>query len=228
MPTQTLNLGLLLLPGYQWLDAAGPVDYINSHSRPMISHLPLAPTVLDKAPIMTWHYISKGLTPIRSTSGPLQQPNCTFDTCPPLDYLVVPGADAFEPLPEGCADFLRKLIVDPTFKALLLVCTGSMSVAQAGILDGLNVCSNKLSLKIAAEKGLLNRKVKWVGDRRWIVDGKVWSAGGVTAGIDLAAEFSRVHFDPQIVAIIGDIMEYEPNPAQPDPFSRILDGVDMA
>lgn len=95
-------------------------------------------------------------------------------------------------------------------------------------MDGLNVCSNKFALKLAAEKGLLNKKVKWVGDRRWIVDGKVWSAAGVTSGIDLAAEFSRVHFDPQIVAINLDVMEYEPKPAQPDPFSRILDGVDLA
>lgn len=228
MSTQTLNIGLLLLPEYQWLDAAGPVDYINSHSRQMISRLQLPATIVDKSPIINWHYISNDLTPVRATSGPLQQPSCTFDTYPQLDYLVVPGPDPFAPLQEGCVAFLKKLIVDPSFKALLLVCTGSMAVAQTGILDGHNVCSNKVVLKAAAEKGLLNKKVKWVGDRRWIVDGKVWSAAGVTSGIDLAAEFSRVHFDPQIVAITVDLVEHQPKPAQPDPFSRILDGVDLA
>jgi len=44
----------------------------------------------------------------------------------------------------------------------------------------------------------------------------------VTAGIDLAAEFSKVHFDPRIVAINQDVVKYEPNPAQPDPLARIL------
>jgi len=228
MSTQTLNLGLLLLPEYQWLDAAGPVDYINNHSRKMMSYAQLPPAILDKAPIMNWHYISNDLTPVRATSGPLQQPSCTFDTCPQLDYLIVPGPNPFEPLPAGCTAFLKKLVADPSFKALLLVCTGSMAVAQTGILDGLNVCSNKFVLKGAVEKGLLNKKVKWVGDRRWIVDGKVWSSAGVTSGIDLAAEFSRVHFDPQLVAINIDIVEHEPQPAQPDPFARILDGVDMS
>ncbi|KIM36481.1 hypothetical protein M413DRAFT_449179 [Hebeloma cylindrosporum] len=228
MPNQTLNFGLLLLPEYQWLDAAGSVDYINTHSYQILSRLPLSPAVIEKAPIMNWHYISNDLTPIRSTSGPLQQPSCTYDTCPQIDYLVVPGPDPFVPLPEGCAGFLQKLIAEPSFKALLLVCTGSMAIAQTGILDGLNVCSNKVALKMAVDRGLLNKNVKWVGDRRWIVDGKVWSAGGVTAGIDLAAEFSRVHFDSEVVAFSEDLMEYEPNPAQPDPFARILDGVVLA
>jgi transcriptional regulator GlxA family with amidase domain len=224
MPPRSLNLGLLLLPEYQWLDAAGPVDYINNQSHNMISRLGI-PHLVDKAPVMNWHYISQDLTPVSATSGPAQTPSCTYDTCPKLDYLIVPGPDPFAPLPEGCGDFLRKLIVEPTFKALLLVCTGSMAVAQTGILDGLNVCSNKFVLKTAFEKGLLNKNVKWVGNRRWIVDGKVWSSAGVTAGIDLAAEFSRVHFDPQIVAINHEVMEYKPNPAKPDPFECILHGI---
>jgi len=105
-----------------------------------------------------------------------------------------------------------------------LVCIGSMAVAQSGILDGLHVCSNKGALKAAVEEGVLNKRMKWVGDRRWIVDGKVWSSAGVTAGIDLAAEFSKVHFDPRIVAINQDVVEYEPNP---NPFARILHRVKL-
>ena len=78
-----------------------------------------------------------------------------------------------------------------------------------------------------AEAGILNKKVKWVGDRRWIVDGKVWSAAGVTAGIDLSAEFAKVHFDPKVVELAKMVSEYESNPAQPDPFAKILEGVKL-
>ena len=80
---------------------------------------------------------------------------------------------------------------------------------------------------MAAEAGVLNKKVKWVGDRRWIVDGKVWSAAGITAGIDLSAEFARVHFDPKVVELAKLVSEYEPNPAQPDPFAKILEGINL-
>ncbi|KAF8961958.1 class I glutamine amidotransferase-like protein [Flammula alnicola] len=217
MSPKTLNLGLLLLPGFQWLDAAGPVDYLNNHSHAEIEKLiPLGEdkSMLDKAPYMNWHYISNDLSPVHATSGPPQVPTCTYGNCPPLDYLIVPGPDLTTPLPEGCA-----------FAAV--VCTGSLAITPTGILDGLNVCSNKYALRALAKAGMLYRKVKWVGDRRWIVDGKVWSSAGITAGLDLAAEFARVHFDPALVQLGKDLSEYTPLPAQPDAFARLLEGVDL-
>ncbi|KAF8160019.1 ThiJ/PfpI [Crassisporium funariophilum] len=227
MPSQILNFGLLLLPEHQWLDAAGTVDYLNNHSHAMMKMMRLPQALLDKAPIMNWHYISFDLSPIQTTSGPKQLPSCTYADCPPLDYLVVPGPDPFAPLPEGCSAFLQKRFADPNLKGLLTVCSGSIAIASTGILDGLNVCSNKVALKTCAEAGVLSKKVKWVGDRRWIVDGKVWSAAGVTSGIDLAAEFARVHFDSEIVEITKDVSECSPKPAQPDSFAKILDGVEL-
>lgn len=225
MSPQTLHFGLLLFPGYQWLDAAGPVDYLNNHSYAMMKAINVPEAILDISPIIEWHYISSDLTPIKASSGPLQTPSCTYADCPELDYLIVPGPDPFAPLPKGCTEFLHERI--PKLKALLTVCTGSMAIAQAGVLDGLHVCSNKIVLKMAAEAGILNKKVKWVGDRRWIVDGKVWSAAGITAGIDLGAEFAKVHFDPKVAELAKTVSEYESNPAQPDAFAKILEGISL-
>ncbi|KAF9470743.1 class I glutamine amidotransferase-like protein [Pholiota conissans] len=227
MISKTVHFGLLLLPEYQWLDAAGPVDLINNHSQFYLKALQMDEKLVAKAWPIEWHYISHNLEPVRATSGPAGIPTHTYDTCPPLDYLIVPGPDPTAPLPEGCVAFLQKLMAQDSFKALLTVCSGSIAVAQAGILDGLSVCSNKWVLKNFAGTGLLNKKVKWVGDRRFIVDGKVWSAGGITAGMDLAAEFARVHFDHDLLQIVKDVSEYEPNPAQPDAFARLLEGVDL-
>jgi len=225
MPPQTLHIGLLLFPSYQWLDAAGPVDYLNNHSQWMMKLLHVPEAILDKAPIIEWYYISSDLTPIRASSGPIQTPSCTYADCPQLDYLLVPGPDPAAPLPEGCTAFLHEQV--PKLKALLTVCTGSLAIAQAGVLDGLHVCSNKFVLKRFAEAGILNKKVKWVGDRRWIVDGKVWSAAGITAGIDLIAEFAKVNFDPRVVELAKLVSEYDSNPAQPDPFAKILEGINL-
>jgi len=225
MSSQTLHIGLLLFPLYQWLDAAGSVDYLNNHSQMMMKFLGVPKETVDKAPIIVWHYISSDLTPVQASSGPLQIPSCTYADCPPLDYLIVPGPDPAAPLPQGCAAFLQERV--PKLKALLTVCTGSMAIAQVGILDGLHVCSNKIVLKMFADRGMLNKKVKWVGDRRWVVDGKVWSAAGITAGIDLVAEFAKVHFDPEVVELAKLVSEYEANPAQPDPFAKILEGIKL-
>ncbi|KDR70951.1 hypothetical protein GALMADRAFT_254564 [Galerina marginata CBS 339.88] len=228
MAPLTLHIGLLLFHEFQWLDAAGPVDYLHNHSHSMISRIGVAQSVVDKAPIIHWYYISSDLTPVQASSGPPQLPTHTYDDCPDLDYIIVPGPDPTVPLPKGCATFLQKRFAETKLKAILTVCTGSMAIAQAGILDGYHVCSNKWMLRIMAGAGGLNKKVTWIGDKRWHIDRKVWSAAGVTAGIDLAAEFARQHFAPEIVEVAKDISEYESNPAQPDPFARLLEGVDLA
>ena len=74
----------------------------------------------------------------------------------------------------------------------------------------------------------MTNKVEWIGDRRWIVDGKFWSAAGVTAGIDLAAEFARVNFDEEVVKFALELSEYFPLPDKPDHFSYLLEGVNMS
>ncbi|KAF4611015.1 hypothetical protein D9613_006528 [Agrocybe pediades] len=232
MPSPVLNFGLLLLPEYQWLDAAGPVDYINNHSRFMISILGHPESLLDKAPIINWHYISHDMSPVRSTSGPIQLPSCTYEDCPPLDYLIIPGPDPSpnkqQPGPFG--KFVKDKVDDPNFKGLLLICTASMAVANSGngVLDGKQVCSNKLTLRMFSQAGLLKgTKIKWVGDKRWSVDGKIWSSAGITAGIDLAAEFAKRTFDAEIVRIAKDAAEYEEKPADGDAFARLLEGVKL-
>ncbi|KAF9473377.1 class I glutamine amidotransferase-like protein [Pholiota conissans] len=227
MSSKTVNFGLLLLPDHQWLDAAGPVDLINNHSQAYLKALRVEESLVAKAWPIEWHYISHNLEPVHAGSGPAQLPTHTYDTCPELNYLVVPGPAPLLPLPEGCVAFLQKLMAQDSFKGLLTVCTASIAVSQAGILDGLSVCSNKWVLKRLAGVGRLPKKVKWVGDRRFLVDGKVWSAGGITAGMDLACEFARVHFDSELVQFVKDVSEYEPNPAQPDPFAKLLEGVDL-
>ncbi|KAF9556495.1 class I glutamine amidotransferase-like protein [Agrocybe pediades] len=223
-------MGLLMHPEFQWLDAVGPIDFLTTMSHGFMNRMASAipKEILDKAPIMNWFYVADNLKPIQAYAGPPMTPSHTFETCPPLDYLVIPGTDPAVPLSAACIKFLKERYADERMKGMLIVCSGSMSVAQAGILDGLNVCSNKFALRMSAQAGVLNRKVKWVGNRRWIVDGKIWSAAGVTAGIDLTAEFMRVNFDEKLVKLVMELSEYSPLPDQPDAFAYILEGVDLA
>lgn len=71
------------------------------------------------------------------------------------------------------------------------------------------------------------KNVTWIGDRRWIVDGKIWSSAGVTAGIDLVAEFARIHFDPEVVELAKEASEEKPKPDTPDHFAYMLKGIDL-
>lgn len=223
-----LTFGVLLIPFHQALDVVGPVDVINSHSLMYLNEVPSLESFKAKAPIIEWHYISTtdALDPVITSSGPPQTPTVTYKTCPPLDYLIVPGpADTTVKLSEASIEFIQKQYIE--LKGLILICTGSLVIAQTGVLNGLSICSAKSNLAFLANKGILNKSVKWVGDRRWAVDGKVWSSGAVTAGIDLACEWARVNLDHDFVEAVKDVLEYTPLPDQPDVFARMLEGVNL-
>jgi len=230
MTPKTYNMGLVLLPTYQWVDASGPVDYLNSHSQSYLSMLPLPQSIMDRVPFMHWHCISSDLTPMRGRSGPVQIPTCTYEDCPPLDYIVVPGPNPNQSTPAIFAKFIKERLDDPTLKGILLVETAAIALARTGngVLDGKQVCGNKNTIRRLAEDGLLKgNKVNWVVDKRWVVDGKIWSASGVMGGIDLAAELAKVLLDEDIVKLVKDVTEYDENPAAPDPFATILEGIKL-
>ncbi|PPR06155.1 hypothetical protein CVT24_004206 [Panaeolus cyanescens] len=229
--TVTWNIGVLLLPFHQLLDWVGPTDYISNHSQPMVSLLVanfgLPESIIKKAPIINFHYVSHSLEPVLASCGPPIHPTVTTADCPHLDYLIIPGPDPYAKLSDEIDGFIKKLWADPSFKAFLTVCSGSMVIAPTGVLDGHSVCSNKVTLRDAARKGKLYKGVNWIGDKRWHHDGRVWSAAGVTAGIDLAAAFLAAQLDKELLDVLEDVAEYSPNPDQPDKFAKILEGVNL-
>ncbi|KAF5334519.1 hypothetical protein D9611_013834 [Ephemerocybe angulata] len=225
---KAIQFGVLLLRSYQWLDLAGPVDYIQSHSQKFLSDV-APPALVSKAPNITWHYISESndFNPVVASSGPPQFATTTFEKAPKLDYLIIPGADIFHKFPPQATKFIQSRF--PQLKALLTVCGGGLHLVQTGLLDGRRAATNKYALKLIVEQGQFDqfRNVTWVKDARFVVDGKIWTAAGVTSGLDLAAEFARVNFDPEVNKLASELFEYQANPAQPDPFKYLLDGVKL-
>jgi transcriptional regulator GlxA family with amidase domain len=214
--TRTISFGVLLLPTFQLLDAAGPVDFLNSCSQSFLETHHAA-ELAKQAPIINWHYISSSGAPVAATSGPLAIPTVDYSNCPKLDYLLIPGVHDSTKIPPETLRFMRAKFEE--CKGVLTICTGSVALARADVLDGKEVCTNKAMLKILEEEGLLNKKVKWVRDKRWNLDGKVWSSAGVAAGIDLAVEFARREFGDVVPNWVARVFEYKPNPQQPDQFA---------
>jgi putative intracellular protease/amidase len=105
----------------------------------------------------------------------------TFQNAPALDILLIPrgmGNRALEDKNDtSIEDFVASRYDELEF--LLSVCTGSVSLAKAGVLEGRKATSNKFSWNWVVTHG---KNVTWVPTARWVQDGKIWTSSGVSAG----------------------------------------------
>lgn len=199
----------MVFPGFQVLDAFGPLDTLNNLSRTTpLEFVTLAAT----------------LDPVNSrVEGPGRigqsvLPTHTFDDCPDdLEVLLVPGGfGARNPaITAPIAEFVKRIF--PKLRYLLTVCTGSAIVAQSGLLDGRRATSNKRSWDWATSQG---PAVNWVRQARWVVDGNIWTSSGISAGIDLMFAFVADQYGEEVAKRLADGAEYVRNPnANDDPFA---------
>jgi transcriptional regulator GlxA family with amidase domain len=88
--------------------------------------------------------------------------------------------------------------------AIASVCTGAMLLAEAGLLDGRPATTHE-----SAKADLREYDDIEVRDDRYVDDGTVLTAGGVTAGIDLALHIVERECSPGIAEEVADEIEYE-------------------
>jgi transcriptional regulator GlxA family with amidase domain len=197
----TLHFGVLLVDprghGAQLQDVS-PVDLIADLSNEYLSLTPGA--LLD--PIRPFgidvkmHYIADSLEPVKLTAGVRIVPTDTYETCPTLDYLWIPGpAPSYQASAAEIA-FIRARYAE--VKTVFSICTGAIVLGASGIADGRRATGNRGVI------GLLKQhfpKVEWSAEERWVVDeeGKLWTCGGAQTGIDMLATYIKQHFHPTVV-----------------------------
>ncbi|KAE8334540.1 hypothetical protein BDV24DRAFT_172391 [Aspergillus arachidicola] len=194
-----LRIGVVLFPGFQALDAFGPLDVLNILSWSHNISISLLSLTLD--PVST-------KPPRKATAtGQSILPTHTFASAPPLDVLLIPGGLGTRSLAapvEHAISFIRSNHVH--LKYLITICTGTSLAARAGILDGKRATTNKMAW---AESTALRPQVEWVPHARWVVDGNIWTSSGVSAGIDVTLAWVEEVFGVNVAEEIARGMEYE-------------------
>src|SRR6201999_2652885 len=114
----TLQIGFLVFPQVQQLDLTGPHD------------------VLASLPGATAHLVWKTREPVVSSSGLVLTPDVTYESCPPLDVICVPGGSGVTDLlqDEPTIEFVRKQAASARY--VTSVCTGALLLGAAGLLQG--------------------------------------------------------------------------------------------
>ncbi|CAF3588062.1 unnamed protein product [Rotaria socialis] len=216
MTDNQTRLGVVLFPGFALLDVAGPMQFFNQLS----AIKPFELSIIAKTMDAVYTTPPKNTVPESKFDriGEAMLPTHTFDNAPEFDILLIPGGLGMrdETISNDVTSFIKKQY--PTVKYLLSVCTGSLMVAAAGVLDGRKATSNKF----AWSQTTVHKTVDWIPKARWVVDGNIWSSSGVAAGMDMTYAFIATIFSPDIAKELTNKMEYEPHTnSEWDPFYEI-------
>lgn len=182
------SIGLLLFPALTQLDLTGPYE------------------VFVRAPDTQVHLIWKNLDLVISDRGMAIQPTTTFNTCPKLDVICVPGGPGQINLMED--EEVLSFIRTQSKQARLVtsVCTGSLVLGAAGLLEGYKATTHWASLDQLALLGAEPVNERVVRDRNRI------TGAGVTSGIDFALTVVSEIYGADIAQNIQLHMEYDPAP----------------
>lgn len=150
--------------------------------------------------------VSEALGTVICAKGLSINPHASFSTCPPLDYLLVPGgmgtrAEVNNPV---LIDFVASQAKN--CKAILSVCTGSFILHAAGLLSGKKATTHWGSLERLRALGDVT-----VVEQRYIQDGNVWSSAGISAGTDLMLAFIASVAGEAAAGVVQFAAEYYPS-----------------
>lgn len=186
--SQTCHIGMLLFPHVTQLDLTGPVQF------------------LSRVPGARVHLVWKDTLPVVTDAGFSINPTTSFDDCPQLDVLCVPGGFGIvDLLGDGeTLDFLRAQA--PGARYVTSVCNGSLVLGAAGLLQGYQAACHWNWRPFLAAFGALPVAERIVRDRNRI------SGGGVTAGIDFALSLAAELAGEETARMLQLGFEYDPQP----------------
>lgn len=182
------SIGILVFPGLQQLDLTGPYE------------------VFAMLPGAEVHLVWRDRSPVIASSGLAFTPTATFEDCPRLDVLCVPGGGGVNALMEDrvVLEFLRARAVQASH--VTSVCTGALLLGAAGLLAGRRATTHWSAHDLLAMFGATP-----VHDRV-VRDGTLITAGGVTAGIDFGLTVAEELAGRAEAEAIQLALEYAPAP----------------
>jgi putative intracellular protease/amidase len=184
-----MNVAIPIFDRVTALDAVGPYE------------------VLSRLPGAHVSFLATSRGPYRTENGMLGLvADATLEEMPDPEVIVVPGGFGTRELlgDDAVLDWLRAAHETSVFTTS--VCTGSLVLAAAGILDGLEATTHWLAMDALAGFGAVPVS------RRVVEQGKVVTAAGVSSGIDMALMLAARIAGDDVAKAIQLGIEYDPEP----------------
>lgn len=170
-----ISIGIFVFDQVEILDFAGPFEVFTTATRVAKAN----PGEDVRFEVFT---ISRDGKPIKARAGLVVHPDYSFDDQPLIDVLLIPGGVV-------SAELARPQVIkwiqrtNAGTQLTASVCTGSMLLGKAGLLDGLSATTH---WQDTAELQSMFTNVKVVTSVRWVDQDAIVTSAGISAGIDMS------------------------------------------
>jgi transcriptional regulator GlxA family with amidase domain len=192
------HVGIVLFEDIEVLDFCGPFEVFSA------VRLNEEKRREESSPFEVW-LVAETPELVTTTGNMKVMPDYTFESCPALDILVVPGGwgTRKELNNQTMLEWLRTRAAE--VETLTSVCTGSMLLGFAGLLNGLHATTHWRSLDWMRDSF---PEVTVEFQQHVVEDGRVVTSAGISAGIDMALKVVARYFGESIARATARHMEY--------------------
>ena len=192
-PTRRYTVGIYLFDDVEVLDFAGPFEVF---------------AVTDE--ISEYKYfevctISVDGQQVKARNGLRVQPDYSFEQHPPLDILIIPGGMGTRVAIKDERPLKWIAKVNENTQITMSVCTGSLLLGKLGLLDNLSATTHHTVFDLFQK---IAPKTNIVTNQRFVDNGHIMTAGGISAGIDLSLHVVEKLYGKETVKKTIKEMEY--------------------
>jgi transcriptional regulator GlxA family with amidase domain len=198
--TEKWNVGIMIFDGVEVLDFAGPFEVF---SRTRLAPGPESRRSDEAAPFNVFT-VARSLAPVVATGGLKVLPHHDFAGAPRIDLLLVPGGFGTRALINDAEALGWIRDVAAKARKVTSVCTGSLLLAQAGLLQGRRATTHwgALDMLESLKAGVtVERKPR-------VVDDGIISSAGVASGMDMAFYVVETMFGRAVADETAHYIEY--------------------
>jgi transcriptional regulator GlxA family with amidase domain len=197
---QYRHIAMLVYPDCLLIDAIGPMEVFTFAN----IALQLLGRISRTESVYTLSVIAENSGSIRTSSGICLVADKGYaDVSDDIDTLMVAGAALTAHVEAAKQNVkMRNWLIQmlPKVRRMVSICTGALILAEAGILDGRKATTHWL---YCDQLALQYRNIRVDPDKIFVQDGKIYTSGGVTAGIDLAMGLVEDDWGWEVAALVA-------------------------
>ena len=194
------NVGIFIFDSVEILDFTGPYEVFSSTR---LTSKSIASIHKLTCPFNVFTFTEKKIF-ITCTGGLSVKSDYTLSDCPKLDLLIIPGGIGTRMLLKN-NNILDWLAANKDINIIASVCTGSLLLAKAGLLDNKKATSHWSALKLLKK---LSPSTQVLANKKFVFD-KYYTSAGVSAGINMSLHIIEKLLGKKIAQNTAKYIEYD-------------------